>query len=131
MGKFPLLIVFLVASCSRTDCETLLLESTPWVVYGTLISKSGDPIPNHEVEFVRIQRSKNPGNDSGLEAKTFAVVKTDAAGVFYFSSAVPGRYEIMSWTEQFCAAHRPLGNLASQHLKVRLTYTDKDCGLRY
>jgi hypothetical protein len=128
MKQFALLIVLTAAGCNAPETsERIELVDTPWAVSGTLMSKTGAPIPNHEIEFVRIQPSKKPDPGQKNEAKTFAIVKTDSAGHFYFSSAVAGKYDVISWVEPPCVAHTSLGFMASQRISIKLSYTDKDC----
>ena len=118
--------LIVLTSCSEAPSDgSLSPESNPWIVDGELILKDGTPVPEHEVEFLRTQTDSN----GQLGAFTFATVRTDSSGRFYFSSAINGTYSAIAKFDPPCIAHTRLGPLnASTKRTVRIVFDKRtDC----
>jgi hypothetical protein len=122
------IVVVLAALCAcsaQNDYAPLPLEHTPWTVTGILALSDGTHIPNHEIQFIRIQGK----SDQDMGGYHFSAVRTDHDGKFYFTSYLSGTYTAIAEFSSFCVAHADLGKLESgQKREVRIVYDkDKDC----
>lgn len=115
-----------IASCTKfEESDAIPLEVTPWTVTGVLLSENGTHIQNHQIEFIRVQRDQ----EIGIVGYSFAAVKTNDRGEFFFSSYVKGTYAVIAKFDPPCTAHADLGLLDADATKsVKLVFDkSEDC----
>ena len=139
-------LAFLAAisvSACKGDCipvacsDPAELTTTTWRVSGSVVDAStGRGLSHRVVLFDRFERTPSWCRFCEQGACPFCKVRvttfrliTDGNGRFYFSSQVPGMYDVRTDApkNEYCDESIALGNLSTQRLNVKLALKHEPC----
>ena len=139
-------LAFLAAisvSACKGDCipvacsDPAELTTTTWRVSGSVVDAStGQGLPHRVVQFDRFERTPiwcrfceyGACPFCKIHVTTFRLI-TDENGRFYFSSQIPGMYDVGTDApkSEHCDKFISLGNLENQRLEVKLALKREPC----
>jgi hypothetical protein len=136
-------LVAISASACKGDCipvacsDPAELTATTWRVSGSVVdANTGQGLPHRVVLFDRFERTPSFCRFCEYGACPFCKIRsttfrliTDEKGRFYFSSQIPGMYDVRTDAprSEYCDKSIALGILKSQRLNVKLALKREPC----